>query len=209
MPSKSLWDRLLDLILPKEDITVSKLEGWVKNLDGNFEQNRLHGVSFETSIDNQLGFTGNKNDFTIFSPWGTWANEGGKHYPTPLQQGLIDAFHQAELAQKADYVSLNCPFVDFASLVPGTEFFTEEAGDGQSVAQRIADWLNAHDHKTTSPCIRFLVGDNGSKGRDLSFHDEPFTNMFWPQAHGKRTPLVTHPKARIYVGYYNPDFRPR
>ena len=205
---QQLWQQLLDRIFPSDDISLNKIEGWVTDLDNQSKKSlSLTGVAFEKTTDNQLGFLGQQDTFTVFMPWSSWPDFGKRDFPAPLQQAVFDAIDQANESEQADTVTLAIPFMDLASLVPGTQFFTEQAG-GRSVAQAIADWIDSHDHEKTQSCIRFLVGDNGSRGRDLSFHGEPFTDMFWPKVHSDREALVKHPKARIFVGYYNPNFHP-
>lgn len=194
-----VWQGLLNLVGPSEVISIDKLLEWVSELDTDSNAGNLKGIAFDKTANDRLGLTGTKDDFTVNIPWGSWKQEKQKSFPSQLQQGIFDVL-------KAGQTDTEQPFMDLASLVPHEEFFTESS-DGKSVAQSIADWVNHYDFEKTAPVVRFLVGDDAAKDRETSFKRSPFTNIFWPLKDGKRVRLIKHPKARIYVGYFNPNFR--
>ena len=197
-------------------VSLVKLEQWLNELDDatTDPELRLKGTSFEKSFNESLGLpklpggTVDPMDFTVFAPWGSWAQEGQRGYPTPLQEAMLDV-----LAHGAS--DTTTPLIDLAALKPDLKFFTESGTDKNGkaipcVAQAITDFIDSCDPVKTTPVLRFLVGDDHPNTRDQAWNREDvFTDLFWPKEGGQRVHRVKHPKARIYVGYYNPNFHPR
>lgn len=204
-------------------ISIDLLEKWVSSLDRAANAKSLKGVSFEKTYNESLGLsshkTSGKDDFTVFIPFGSWdeyenPESTWKKYPSQLQKSFFDVIAKAQETQA------DSPFMDMATLVPHAEFFNEKGGpdliggksyEGQSVAKAIADWVDSQSRDKT-PVVRLLIGDdNPANDHTKPLADEPVTNIFWPRDEktGNRVALVQHPKARIYVGYYNPNFHPK
>ena len=192
-------------------IGIDLLEKWVNALDGEGNTESLRGVSFEKTKNESLGLAGKivdgKEDFTVFIPWGEWKNANNRTYPSQLQKAFFDVLDKSKKMEAAS------PFLDMATLLPHVEFFTESETTEQkrSVAKAIANWVDHYDTTTTTPVIRLTIGDENSKNWHDSLAHEPITNIFWPvdKEKGVRVPLVKHPRARIYVGYYNPNLHPK
>lgn len=194
------------LIAPDEDISLDKLEEWLQNLDEKApEDARLKDVSYQKSYNESLGLLPNDPmDFTVFMPWEAWDQENQRNFTAPLQKALVDVISHG-------FSDTRSPFVDLASLMPHLHFLAESGKDKDgkhvpSVVEALADFVNCCDHSSTAPVIRFLIGDDAAKSRGETWGQKSlFTDLFWRDG----APLVKHPKARIYVGYYNPNFRPK
>lgn len=182
--------------------TLDYLERWLNRLD-NAAPDGLHlnGIAYDKSFNESFAIDEKfQDDFTVFSPWGTWAREREniRTYPTPAQQALIDVLTRGIKAGDS-----KC-FIDIATLLPAPEFWTESGPGKKSVIDTIADAVNKCS-TDAEPVIRFIIGDQDAKQRTEVYDGDRITKIFWD---GKN-PKITHKKARLYVGYYSPNFHPR
>jgi len=189
--------------------SLKKLVEWLDLLDqAASEENRLKGIAYEKTFNTSLGF--DKQDFTVFSPWGSWTSDYKRNYPTPLQKAFCDVLEQGKSN------TLN-PVIDLASLQPDLGFFLDEGKQGESdgkypcVADAVANFVN-NCPENSKPVIRFLVGTESAKKRKELWSGEKetlMTDIFWELKDGKRVPRIKHLNAMLYVGYYNPNFNPK
>jgi len=188
--------------------SLEKLEQWLNQLDeAASKENRLKGIAYEKSFNHSLGLP--QQDFTVFSPWGTWKSDN-TDFPTPLQKAFCDVLKHG----KSD--TLN-PIIDLASLQPDLEFMLEPGRKGDkddkspSLANALADFVNSCPQES-KPIIRFLVGtENATTRKELWSGGKKtlMTDIFWKLEDGTRKPRITHPNAMLFVGYYNPNFKPK
>jgi hypothetical protein len=200
---------------PGTGVNIDRLEYWLKEIDeiytGQTKDPTLEGVSFKKSYNDSTGLKGNDPmDFTVFMPWGGWSSDqvGNKSFPAPLQKAIMDVFSSLNSDTQA-------PFIDMASLKPDIEFF-KESGEGAngknvSVINTIIDFVNNFKDESKTPIIRFLIGDeDATRNRDAAaeWGRTLLTRLFWRNENSIWVPRITHPKAEIHFGFYNPDFKP-
>ena len=180
--------------------SIRDLEGLLKGLDSTASKDtRLEGVAFEQTYNESLGLPGQTPDYLVFIPWRKWPGDPlpqGTHYPSALQEAFKDV-----LKHGAD--PKTC-FIDIITLNPHAEFFNEP-GTTECVADAIADAIDQTDESVT-PVIRFLAGTEDNKTAETVWNENKakFEAIFWRD--GK--PLVKKNKhARLYVGYYSPNFK--
>ncbi|KAJ9654562.1 hypothetical protein H2201_008983 [Coniosporium apollinis] len=182
--------------------TLENLLGWLDRLDKAAPDGlHLSGIVYDKSYNESFPIDKKfQDDFTVFSPWGTWAREreNNRTYPTPAQQALIDVVSQGIKADDS-----KC-FIDIATLLPAPEFWTESGSGKKSVIDTIADAVNACS-PNAEPVIRFLIGDQDATKRTEVYDGDRITKIFW----NDNEPRIKHAKARLYVGYYSPNFHPR
>lgn len=173
---------------------------------------KLDGIAYDKSFNDSFAINKEFQDnFTVYAPWGTFAREdkiqqkedgsapapeekGERSFPTPTQQALIDVVTQS--IKKDD---TEC-FIDIATLSPSADFWCE--GEDKSVIATIGaaiDQLGSN----VKPVIRFLVGDEGARARKDYDPKWMMNNIFWSKG-----PRIRHPNARLYAGFYSPNFHP-
>jgi hypothetical protein len=184
---------------------LEKLHAKLLELDKPFAKSpsKLNGVSFDLSYNDSYGLSSdNPEDFIVFHPYRRWeagadgkvanlSEAGLKEYPSALQEAFIDVIKTGKVDKKT------C-FIDITSLEPHPEFFTE--GVASSIAQELVNFVEANPSQT--PVIRFLFGTSGP----VNWEEEKkkIEQIFWRN----NTPLLKKDSnAKIYVGYYRPDFQ--
>lgn len=187
--------------------TLANLEKWLDRLDNSAPAGlRLKGISYDKSYNDALGAPGIPDDFTVFAPWGTWARgvagQENRDFPTPVQAAVLDVLAKGTAGS-------NQVFIDIASLNPSPWFFTES--DKESIAENIAKVIKSAP-KDSQPIIRMLIGDDSASSRETywqGWKSDMIKSIFWKKEYGNWNPRIEHPNARIYVGYYNPNFHPK
>jgi hypothetical protein len=201
--SGSLLENVLDTLQDLGgDATIKSLYGWLERLNKAAPEGlKLDKIAYDLSYNDSFAINEKfQNDFTVFAPWGTWAREkeNDRSFPTPTQQALIDVVSQSI---KSD--DTKC-FIDIATLNPTADFWTQAEGGQKSVIDTIAAAVNGLE-KNVEPVIRFLIGDPDGQSRTQSDGRGALNSIFWDGS----TPRITHPKARLYAGSYNPNFHPK
>ncbi|KIV77246.1 hypothetical protein PV11_09059 [Exophiala sideris] len=188
--------------------TLKELNDFLSALD---PQNFLEGVSFHLDANNQLGFKpSDPFDFYVATPYGNWNN-----YPTP---GPPEPNVVASAISKALDIGLQSPnvstspngqkyiFIDFLNFSRwDTGFWTNDGDNG--IFGTLRFFVNRLPSDVT-PVIRLLSGEQGIDihgWNDDNNWDgwKRFQQNFWVQG----APAFTHPKAQLYIGWYNPDFK--
>lgn len=183
--------------------TLDNLHRWLERLDNAAPAGlKLNGIAFDKSYNDSFAINEKFQDnFTVFQPWGTWARKGDRSYPTPTQQAVIDV-----VAQSIKPGDTKC-FIDIATLNPTSDFWTQDDPNNEkkSVIDTIAAAINDVS-PNAEPVIRFLVGDPSKQARTAKGEGPGvFRDIFW----NSEGPRIQHPKARLYVGYYDPNFHPK
>jgi hypothetical protein len=183
--------------------TLENLYGWLERLDKAAPAGlKLNGIAYDKSYNDSFAINENLQDnFTVFAPWGTWAREQVKDrsFPTPTQQALIDV-----VSQSIKPGDTKC-FIDIATLNPTPDFWTQDGSGKKSVIDTIATAINGIS-PDVEPVIRFLIGNPDAKARtDLNDGRWRMRDIFWTN----EGPRIQHPKARLYAGFYNPNFHPK
>ncbi|KAK5242426.1 hypothetical protein LTR20_003459 [Exophiala xenobiotica] len=187
--------------------TLKELNDFLSALD---PQNFLQGVSFHLDANNQLGFRpSDPFDFYVATPYGNWNN-----YPNGLPEPNV----VASAISKALDIGLQSPnvssqngqkyiFIDFLNLSRwDTQFWTNDGDNG--ILGTLRFFVNRLPSDVT-PVIRLLSGEPGlniNNWNDDNYQDgwKRFQQNFWNQGAGS---AFTHPKAQLYIGWYNPDFK--
>ncbi|KAF7167881.1 hypothetical protein CNMCM5623_001028 [Aspergillus felis] len=194
-------------------VSLEELEAELKDID---PKSLVSGVAYSKTFNIQLGFStggGNPYDTCIFIPWELWRQHDNPpdtwNPPLKLRSILEEAFRQAVHLGHTDGLQIDktVSFTDIANLgEPGVNFMTETTNWVSQQAPGpifyLANYVNQMDPNIT-PIIRFLAGGaENSNPSTWAQNQLPFyQNVFWPS--GQQ--IFTHPKAMLYVGYYNPS----
>ncbi|KAK4934597.1 hypothetical protein LTR10_024178 [Elasticomyces elasticus] len=188
--------------------TLRELNDFLSALD---PQNFLDGISFHLDANNQLGFRpSDPFDFYVATPYGNWNN-----YPTP---GPPEPNVVASAISKALDIGLQSPnvstssngqkyiFIDFLNYSRwDVSFWTNDGDNG--ILGTLRFFVNRLPSDVT-PVIRLLSAEQGinigwwNDDKNLDGWNF-FQQNFWV----KGASAFTHPKAQLYLGWYNPDFK--
>ncbi|KXH29338.1 hypothetical protein CSIM01_01066 [Colletotrichum simmondsii] len=158
---------------------LEQLRNYLSSLD---PKNSLEGVSFHYDTANELGFNpGDPCDFFVATPFGKWSNTS-----PPIPNVVAAAVSEA--------------------LINGIASKNISIGyDGSNpTLNKLVNGLPSD----VTPVIRLLCGDNGitaAQFKDASNGSgwNDYKQIFWSD----NQPSITHPKAELYIGFYNPDFK--
>ncbi|KXH30632.1 hypothetical protein CSAL01_05380 [Colletotrichum salicis] len=184
--------------------STSRLEQLRDHLSSLDPKNSLEGVSFHYDTANELAFNpGDPFDFFVATPFGKWSN---KTPPVPnvvaaaISEALTNGMTSKNISIGQD--GSKCMFIDLLTLAPfHSTFFTK------GISPTLNKLVNGLPSDVT-PVIRLLCGDNAMTADQ--FRDavngsgwNNYKQIFWSD----NQPSTTHPKAELYIGFYNPDFK--
>ncbi|KAK1656425.1 hypothetical protein BDP81DRAFT_389200 [Colletotrichum phormii] len=184
--------------------STSRLEQLRDHLSSLDPKNSLEGVSFHYDTANELGFNpGDPFDFFVAIPFGKWSN---KLPPLPnvvaaaVSEALTNGMISKNISIGQD--GSKCMFIDLLTLASfHSTFFTK------GISPTLKKLVNGLPSDVT-PVIRLLCGDNattadqfGDAGNESGWNN--YKQIFWSD----NQPSITHPKAELYIGFYNPDFK--
>ncbi|KAK1494624.1 hypothetical protein CTAM01_08978 [Colletotrichum tamarilloi] len=182
----------------------SKLEQLRHYLSSLDPKNLLEGVSFHYDTANELGFKpGDPFDFFVATPFGKWSDTSPP-IPNVVAAAVSEALVNG-MASKNISIGQNGSkymFIDLLTLAPfNSTFFTK------GISPTLNKLVNGLPSDVT-PVIRLLCGDNGitaAQFKDASNGSgwNDYKQIFW----SNNQPSITHPKAELYIGFYNPDFK--
>lgn len=186
--------------------SLAEIENAIKKLDPNLS---LHGLSYGTTQNQSLGIPSTETiDSHFFSilPFGDFKNPTGL---VPGFSGLERAFKLVLTAGVEEFKKVSAGGSKLPLFIDITH--TEESGPapffldghpGNSVAQAVASAVNGVDHET-EVIIRFLVGTNMDNFWEDERGRQQYEKLFWSSPELK----ITHPKAKLHVGYYSPHYQ--
>ncbi|KXH27763.1 hypothetical protein CNYM01_06667 [Colletotrichum nymphaeae SA-01] len=180
---------------------LEQLRDYLSSLD---PKNSLEGVSFHYDTANELGFNpGDPFDFFVATPFGKWSNTSP---PIPnvvaaaVSEALVNGMASKNISIGQD--GSKYMFIDLLTLAPfNSTFFTK------GISPTLNKLVNGLP-SDVKPVIRLLCGDNGitaAQFKDASNGSgwNDYKQIFW----SNNQPCITHPKAELYIGFYNPDFK--
>lgn len=209
MDAKSIFNLFVNAPTREGVPNLDNLTKWLRDVDSKYQSgNKWEGKAFDYSHNTSFGFSNKPDAFMVNIPWGSWQSADSstaKDYPTPLQKGFLDLIDEAKKT-KAGRV-----FIDLASLKPESNFFTDpnKAGSPKSIRDALVDYINGLP-ENTMPVVRYLIGDDNAQTRQKAWSGADatlFTDLFWQRDGNVMRPRINHANARLYVGYYNPNFK--
>ena len=190
--------------------SLDKLRDILQKYDpkGNFKN-----IAYHKTWNESLGFTGpdQASDFPVGIPYSPWPKTEGdvkvaseKPFKGTIAAAFVDTIHHG-LDSSPDNGEI---FIDITSL-NGAWFYwwnTRHTNSGEShPAKDLCDRINALDHDKYTPIVRILLGNSDNLTASASWGNDmrnAYNNTFW----SGDTALCNHPKAKLYVGFYSPDF---
>ncbi|KAK1704173.1 uncharacterized protein BDZ83DRAFT_736361 [Colletotrichum acutatum] len=180
---------------------LEQLRDYLSSLD---PKNSLKGVSFHYDTANELGFNpGDPLDFFVATPFGKWSNTSPLIHnvvAVAVCEALVNGMTSKNISIGKD--GSKYMFIDLLTLAPiNSAFFTK------GISPTLNKLVNGLPSDVT-PVIRLLCGDNGITA--AQFKDarngsgwNDYKQIFW----ANHWPSITHPKAELYIGSYNPDIK--
>ena len=192
---------------------MSSLNGLKEILQKYDPKGTFKNVAYHTTWNESLGFAkpDQPSDFPVGIPYSPWPKTEDdvkaskeKGFKGTIAAAFTDTIqHGIEASPNKGEV-----FIDIASL-NGSWFYwwnTKHTNSGEShPAKDLCDKIAALDHDSCTPIVRILLGNSDNLNANSSWSGDmrnAYTNTFWPGSNA----LCNHPKAKLYVGFYSPNF---
>jgi hypothetical protein len=188
---------------------MSSLKELQKILEKYDPEGTLKGISYDTTWNESLGFAG-PSDFHVGIPYNPWPHDISQA-PQNFESVLALAFKDTlKRGLEASTTQEGEVFIDI-SLLNGSwwSFWNDRNGGEQQdiwLARAVGGMIKTLP-ETVTPVIRFLIGSDGDITADKRWgppgdYETAFNNTFWRNW----KPMCTHPKAKLCVGLYSPNF---